>query len=114
LSRREKLIRELIQLIEDNSVAWRKAAFYSDPRVEPVYDRLVREWESHDGEGIPLDYASTSELELLVSVAREYAFMDEAKARSLAMKRREETPSNRRGEKSGEKRGFFRIFRRKA
>ncbi len=84
---REKLVAELIALIEDNAIAWRKAAFYSDPRVEEIYSRLVREWEERGGEGIPLDYASIEELEALVAVAREYAFMSEARARALAMRR---------------------------
>jgi len=110
LARREKLVQELFQLIEDNRVDWRKAAFYSDPRVEPVYARLVEEWEKSGGEGIPLDYASMDELELLVAVAKEYAFMDEAKARSLAMKRSEP----KREEPEKEEKGFLRFFRRRS
>jgi len=110
LTRREKLVQELFQLIEDNRVDWRKAAFYSDPRVEPIYNRLVEEWERSGGEGIPLDYASMDELEILVAVAKEYAFMDEAKARSLAMKRSEPE----REEAGEEKRGLLRFFRRKS
>ena len=112
MTSREKLIRELISLIEDNDVAWRKAAFYSDPRVEPIYRRLLEEWEKSDMEGIPLDYASSDELALLVSIAREYAFMDEGKARSLALSRGEEPKEPRgRREKRG---GIFRFFRRRS
>ena len=85
--RRERLIEELLNLIEYNAVAWRKAAFYSDPRVEPIYSRLVAEWEKSGGEGIPLDYASVEELEILVHAARKYAFMPESRARALALAR---------------------------
>jgi len=85
--RRERMIRELYDLIEDNEVAWRKAAFYSDPDVERIYSRLVSEWEAGGGEGTPLDYASDEELEILLAAARKYAFMPESRARALAMAR---------------------------
>ena len=84
---RKRLIEELLNLIEYNDVAWRKAAFYSDPQVEPIYNRLVEEWEKAGGEGIPLDYASVEELEVLVRAARKYAFMPESRARALALAR---------------------------
>lgn len=87
MSERERLVRELISLIEDNDVAWRKAAFYSDPEVEPIYDRLIEAWGAAGEKGAPLDYASEDELRVLVSVARKYAFMSEDKARSIAMSR---------------------------
>lgn len=87
MSERDRLIQELISLIEDNDVAWRKAAFYSDPRVEPIYERLIKAWLDSGEKGIPLDYASEDELRELVLVARKYAFMSEDKARSLAMAR---------------------------
>jgi len=86
-SRRERIVRELYELIEENAVAWRKAAFYSDPEVERIYSRLVAEWEARGAEGAPLDYASDEELEVLLAAARRYAFMPESRARAIAMAR---------------------------
>lgn len=87
MSEREKLIKELIALIEENDVAWRKAAFYSDPKVEPIYDRLIKAWIDAGEKGAPLDYATEDELRILVSVAKKYAFMSENKARAISMSR---------------------------
>ncbi len=84
---KEALVEEIIQLIEDNESPWRKAAFYSDPKVTPIYDRLINAWIEAGEKGTPLDYASIEELEVLVSIARKYAFMDENRARAIAMSR---------------------------
>ncbi len=87
MARRERLVKTLMELIEYNDVAWRKAAFYSDPEVDKIYSRLIDEWIKNGEKGIPLDYATDEELEILVRVARRYAFMSEAKARALALAR---------------------------
>ncbi len=87
MSERERLIRILLDLIEDNEVAWRKAAFYSDPQVERIYSRLVDEWIKAGERGIPLDYATLEELRVLVEAAKRYAFISESRARALALSR---------------------------
>ncbi|MEB3806646.1 MAG: hypothetical protein GSR73_03935 [Desulfurococcales archaeon] len=87
MAERERLIKELVELIEDNAVAWRKAAFYSDPNVEPIYDRLIRVWMENGERDTPISYATDEELRVLVSIAKKYAFMSEDKARAIAMSR---------------------------
>ncbi len=84
---KEELVQELISLIEDNESPWRKAAFYSDPKVGPIYEKLINAWLKAGEKGIPLDYASIEDLEVLVSIARKYAFMNENRARAIAMSR---------------------------
>lgn len=103
MSERERLVRELVALIEDNSVAWRKAAFYNDPRVEPIYDRLIKAWGDAGEKGVPLDYATVEELRVLVEAAKDYAFMSEEKARAIAI-----------GRMSGEEEfgGFSKLLKR--
>ncbi len=84
---RDALVEELIELIEDNESPWRKAAFYSDPKVAPIYDKLIKRWLDSGEKGVPLDYADESDLSILVAIARKYAFMDESKARAIALSR---------------------------
>jgi hypothetical protein len=84
---KDSLIEELIMLIEDNESPWRKAAFYSDPKVIPIYDKLIKKWLEAGEKGVPLDYADESDLNILVAVARKYAFMDENRARAIALSR---------------------------
>jgi len=69
---RKDLIKEIEENIEENLNTMVKAAFYSDPEVERIVMELYKRWESHSYRGIPLDYASMDELELLALKARYY------------------------------------------
>ncbi|MEB3844967.1 MAG: hypothetical protein LRS48_04725 [Desulfurococcales archaeon] len=84
---RESVKREILSLIDDHYSGWVKAAFYSDPVVEPIVDRLMNTWESNGREGIPLDFASDEELTTLLSQARKYSRLDDSTARAIAMSR---------------------------
>ncbi len=83
----DELKREIIALIDDNYSNWRKAAFYSDPVVVDLMDKLQAKWESNDRRGYPIDYASPEELETLYRLAKRYAYMNEDEARSLVFSR---------------------------
>ncbi len=85
--KREKIKSEILELIDDNYSNWRKAAFYSDPEVVEVLDRLQRVWEEEGMKGYPIDYASDEELALLYDKARTYAYMPEDRARSIVFGR---------------------------
>lgn len=74
--RREELKREIIILIDENRDQWKKAAFYSDDDVQKILNRLYNEWEKNNRHGVPLDYASTEELETLAALARRYSRLD--------------------------------------
>ena len=79
---REHVKREIIRLIDENRSPWVKAAFYSDPEVSSILDRLVSEWESNDRRGIPLDYAKDEELEALLRLAKKYSSLSDEEARA--------------------------------
>mgnify|MGYP000029315830 CR=1 FL=1 len=72
MSSRKDLIREIEENIEENFNAMVKAAFYSDPEVEQIVMELYKRWEAHGYRGVPLDYASLEELEILAIKARYY------------------------------------------
>ncbi len=84
---RGKVKREILGLIDDNYSNWRKAAFYSDPEVATILNRLQSVWEDNDMQGYPIDYATDEELEVLLAKARRYAYMPEDRARSLVFSR---------------------------
>ncbi|MEB3780431.1 MAG: hypothetical protein GSR85_09445 [Desulfurococcales archaeon] len=87
MSNIDELKREIIALIDDNYSNWRKAAFYSDPVVVNLMDKLQVKWESNERRGYPIDYATPEELELLHRIAKRYAYMSEDEARSLVFSR---------------------------
>ncbi len=80
---KEELKREIVKLIDENRSPWVKAAFYSNPEVSGILDRLISLWESNDRRGIPLDYASEDELRTLHRLARRYASLSDDEARAL-------------------------------
>lgn len=84
---RDKVKREILALIDDNYSNWRKAAFYSDPDVVSIMDRLQRVWEENDMMGYPIDYATDGELKILLEKARKYGYMPEDTARNIVMSR---------------------------
>ncbi len=84
---RESKINDILRMIDDNPSNWKKAAFYSDSEIMPLLEELQRRWEESNNEGIPIDYATDEELDLLLSKARKYYYMSEAEAVSLVMAR---------------------------
>ena len=73
---REELKKEIIVLIDENRDQWKKAAFYSDNDVQNILNRLYDEWEKNNRQGVPIDYATTDELETLAALARRYSRLD--------------------------------------
>ena len=69
---RERLRREIEINIEENVNNWVKVAFYSDPDVASITDKLYRRWEESGREGSPLDYATLDELRVLAAKSRVY------------------------------------------
>ncbi len=69
---RERLIREIEIYVEYNPNVYAKAAFYSDPEVRRILEEVYRRWEEAGRVGIPLDYATIDELQLLASKAARY------------------------------------------
>ncbi|MEB3774217.1 MAG: hypothetical protein GSR86_04745 [Desulfurococcales archaeon] len=84
---RDRVKREILSLIDDNYSNWRKAAFYSDPEVIVILDRLQSVWEDNDMQGYPIDYATDEELQVLLDKARRYAYMPEDSARGIVFSR---------------------------
>lgn len=87
MEERERLKRELINLIDLNKDAWVKAAFFSDDVVEKLMEVLYARWENSDEAGIPIDYASVEELKVLLELAHKYARMSSRDAMNLVIKR---------------------------
>lgn len=83
----EELKAKIISLIEDNMFNWRKAAFYSDPRVSEIMSKLYERWNSSGQRGRPIDYASIEELKILAKAAERYAFIDDETARAITFSR---------------------------
>ncbi len=106
---RESKISDILRMIDDNPSNWKKAAFYSDDEILPLLEDLQRRWEESNNEGIPIDYATDEELDLLLAKARKYYYMSEAEAVSLVMARQQglrREPD--RGEQGGSRiRGFI-------
>ncbi|MEM0366050.1 MAG: hypothetical protein QXR02_00755 [Acidilobaceae archaeon] len=73
---------EILKLIDENRSPWVKAAFYSNPRVSSILEKLIDLWEANNRVGIPLDYATKEELEELYNIALSYAYMSDEEARS--------------------------------
>ncbi len=65
--------KKIVELIDDSRDNDRKIAFYSDENVQAIMDKLYGEWEKNNRKGIPLDYASNEELEVLYRLAKHYA-----------------------------------------
>ena len=88
MSNKSKLISRVISLIEEHTNQWIKAAFYSDPEVNSILEKLYDRWEKNDRRGIPLDYASIDELEILAEKATRYSSMSTSEAQRLVVMRR--------------------------
>lgn len=69
---RERLKEKIITLIDDSMNNWAKMAFYSDSNVARILDEVYKRWESNSRRGLPIDYASYEELQILASAAEKY------------------------------------------
>ena len=97
---------EIVELIDKHWNNWVKAAFYSDPEVSRIMDRLVAVWQENGEEGRPIDYASEEELIILLKAARRYYLLDPRRAMAIAL-------ANMGREDEGEGRSLFRrLFSR--
>ncbi|BAA80987.2 hypothetical protein APE_1977.1 [Aeropyrum pernix K1] len=74
----------ILRLIDDSENTWLKAAFYGDPKVSAILERLFEAWESAGRRGMPIDYATREELEDLEKAAVKYASMSEAELQMIA------------------------------
>lgn len=86
----EKMKSEIINLIDENSSNWIKAAFFSDEMIEIIMEALYAKWEQNQEEGMPIDYATEDQLKIMLKKARQYASMKPEEAMRLVLKRMEE------------------------
>lgn len=82
-----KLKREIIALIDESSEQVYKIAFYSDPKVSSIMDRLISKWERNQQKGIPLDYATEDEVRTLHDVAVKIARIPPQELQSMYLRR---------------------------
>ncbi len=82
----ELCIRQITEIV-DNMDQIRKAAFYSDPKIEPLVEDLHERWKENDYKGEPLHYAKPKELELLLDLAKHYATIPLWQAYKIFMER---------------------------
>jgi len=71
-SLRDKYIKQIIELIDDNENVNVKTAFYSDEYVIKTLEVLYQRWEENGRKSIPLDYANDDELIQLLKKAKYY------------------------------------------
>lgn len=83
----EEYKRTIIEMIDENKSSWVKAAFYGDPDVAPLLDKIYERWEKAEREGEVLDYATYEELKILASKARHYGHMSDRQAMGIALRR---------------------------
>jgi len=65
----DKMKQEIIRLIDESREQAYKVAFYSDPVVTRIMERIIAEWERNQEKGIPLDYATPEEIEVMYNIA---------------------------------------------
>ncbi|MCI4396972.1 MAG: hypothetical protein JHC28_05375 [Thermoprotei archaeon] len=83
----ERLKNEIINLIDENSSNWIKAAFFSDEVIEVIMEALYSKWESNMETGRPIDYATEDQLKIMLKKAQQYASMGQEEAMRIALKR---------------------------
>jgi len=86
----ERMKNEIINLIDENSSNWIKAAFFSDEMIEVIMEALYSKWEQSGEAGRPIDYATADQLKIMLKKARQYASMKPDEAMRLVLKRMEE------------------------
>ncbi|ACL10784.1 hypothetical protein [Desulfurococcus amylolyticus] len=64
-----KMKQGIVRLIDESSEQAYKIAFYSNPDVSRILERLIAEWERNNRKGIPLDYATEEEVEVMYNIA---------------------------------------------
>ncbi len=72
VSEKEKLKNKILTLIDESTNNWAKMAFYSDPKVATILERVYGEWEQNNRRGLPIDYATLEELQVLAKAAEKY------------------------------------------
>jgi len=60
---------EIIRLIDENNEVVYKIAFYSQPEVQSILERVNKKWEENNYQGKPLDYATDEEVVVLYNIA---------------------------------------------
>ncbi len=88
-ARREDYIRYIEAYIEKGN-EWVRAAFYSDPSVEDILNKLYERWTRNNNVGEPIDYATDEEVEILYKLAKHYASLTPYEAYTIYMRRVEE------------------------
>ena len=101
--------REIISLIDEHWNPWVKAAYYSDPEVARIMDRITREWSNNNERGRPIDYATNEELALLLAKARWYYRLDPRTAMGIAMRNMSRQYEDTEDEKGA---GLLGVFRK--
>ncbi len=86
---RDEILRYIERRIEASN-QWIRAAFYSDPEVVDILERLYERWYDNNEEGEPIDYATYEELEVLYERARRYATLAPYEAYAIVTRRMEE------------------------
>ncbi len=76
---------KILSLIEGERSGWKKAAFYKDPVVSAIMERLYERWEKAGRQGIPLDYATEEEEDILYRLAEKYHRIPESKAMRMVL-----------------------------
>ncbi len=72
MSEKEKLRNKILALIDESTNNWAKMAFYSDPKVAAILERVYGVWEQNNRRGLPIDYATIEELKILAKAAEKY------------------------------------------
>lgn len=83
----EEKRRRIIELIDESRSDGRKIAFYSDPTVQEILDKLYERWEKNNRAGIPLNYAEPEEIEILYNLAIRYSRISDQEAYALYLQR---------------------------
>jgi len=65
IERRNMLIKEIIEMIDENEDVEVKLSFYSDAFVNKCLNKAYSLWENADRKGIPLEYLDDDELKEL-------------------------------------------------
>jgi len=89
MRRDSKDARERLLEIVENMPQMNKAAFYSDPLVEPLVEELHGRWARNSYRGEPVDYATDEEAEKLLELAKHYASMPSWRAYRIFIERTE-------------------------
>jgi len=82
---RSKRINEIIELIDMSRDPWRKVSFYSDDEVQEILQNLYERWRNGGFRGIPLNYASDEELNILLHKAKNLPRADVSDELTLMM-----------------------------